>query len=296
MAPQEPDPAAEGVERTARLRAGRKNSVPPATSSSQKHPRKLSQEPPTTSEVGPGIATKSSKPPRFSMKDMKKRKARSGTWSKELIHKIVQQKNKLHKLQVKSSKQAQLPQATERPLAATKEGRLREYDYVSDSDEEGAECSKPRGRKKRGTGFLGRSKYSFSKKRLGEVREPERKTQPGATAGKGTVRKGRHRRRGVSRVRRMLRRRIVLSEPEGGAATHLLAATTACPERWAQAHPVLVGLVTRVAPRGGGARAAQPLCQGLPSALPRTAAQRRARRAKRTLPGGAGDLAQPNLC
>ncbi|NXC76606.1 ZN469 protein, partial [Anhinga anhinga] len=111
LAAQEPDPGAAGAERTARLRAGRKNSIPPATTSSkstssQKHPRKLSQEPPTKSEVGPGVATKSSKPPRFSMKEMKKRKPRSGTWSKELIHKIVQQKNKLHKLQVKSSKQA----------------------------------------------------------------------------------------------------------------------------------------------------------------------------------------------
>uniref|UniRef100_A0A803V6J1 Zinc finger protein ZFPM1 n=1 Tax=Ficedula albicollis TaxID=59894 RepID=A0A803V6J1_FICAL len=163
VAPQEPDPAAEGAERTARLRAGRKNSIPPATACSQKHPRKLS---PTKSEVGPGNAAKSPKPPRFSMKDVKKRKPRSGTWSKELIHKIVQQKNKLHKLQVKSSKRAQLPQATERPLAASTEGGLREYDYVSDSDEEGAECSKPRGRRKRGTGFMGRSKYGF-KKRLG---------------------------------------------------------------------------------------------------------------------------------
>ncbi|NWU05195.1 ZN469 protein, partial [Cephalopterus ornatus] len=111
LAAQEPDPGAEGVERTARLRAGRKNSIPPATTSSkstssQKHPRKLSQEPPAKNEVGPGIAPKSSRPPRFSMKDVKKRKPRSGTWSKELIHKIVQQKNKLHKLQVKSSKKA----------------------------------------------------------------------------------------------------------------------------------------------------------------------------------------------
>ncbi|NXC34005.1 ZN469 protein, partial [Campylorhamphus procurvoides] len=108
---QEPNHGAEEVERTARLRAGRKNSIPSATTSSkstssQKHLRKLSQEPPAKGEGGPGIATKSSKPPRFSMKDMKKRKPRSGTWSKELIHKIVQQKNKLHKLQVKSSKQA----------------------------------------------------------------------------------------------------------------------------------------------------------------------------------------------
>ncbi|NXN56391.1 ZN469 protein, partial [Rynchops niger] len=111
LAAQEPDPEAAGAERTARLRAGRKNSIPLVTTpskstSSQKHPRKLSQEPPTKSEVGPGVATKSSKPPRFSMKEMKKRKPRSGTWSKELIHKIVQQKNKLHKLQVKSSKEA----------------------------------------------------------------------------------------------------------------------------------------------------------------------------------------------
>ncbi|NXJ89555.1 ZN469 protein, partial [Corythaixoides concolor] len=111
LAAQEPDLGAAGAERVARLRAGRKNSIPPTTTSSksapsQKHPRKLSQEPPMKSEVEPGIATKSSKPPRFSMKEMKKRKPRSGTWSKELIHKIVQQKNKLHKLQVKSSKQA----------------------------------------------------------------------------------------------------------------------------------------------------------------------------------------------
>ncbi|NXN27728.1 ZN469 protein, partial [Nycticryphes semicollaris] len=111
LAAQELDPGAAGAERTARLRAGRKNSIPPVTTcskstSSQKHTRKLSHEPPTKSEVGPGIAPKSSKPPRFSMKEMKKRKPRSGTWSKELIHKIVQQKNKLHKLQVKSSKQA----------------------------------------------------------------------------------------------------------------------------------------------------------------------------------------------
>ncbi|KAM4894680.1 zinc finger protein 469 [Sylvia borin] len=167
VAPQEPDPTAEGAERTARLRAGRKNSIPPASTSGQKHPRKPSQDPLMKNEVGPGTATKSSKPPRFSMKDVKKRKPRSGTWSKELIHKIVQQKNKLHKLQVKSSKQTQLPQAPPRPLAAAKEGGLREYDYVSDSDEEGAECSKARGRRKRGTGFMARSKYSFSRKRLG---------------------------------------------------------------------------------------------------------------------------------
>ncbi|PKU39099.1 zinc finger protein hypothetical protein [Limosa lapponica baueri] len=180
FAAQELDPGATGAERTARLRVGRKNSVPPVTTSSkstssQKHARKLSQEPPMKSEVGQGIATKSSKPPRFSMKEMKKRKPRSGTWSKELIHKIVQQKNKLHKLQVKSSKQAQFPQAAERLMPAAKEGRFEEYDYVSDSDDDGAECSKPRGRKKQGTGFVRRTKYSFSKKRPGRSERTKEK-------------------------------------------------------------------------------------------------------------------------
>ncbi|NWV72536.1 ZN469 protein, partial [Malurus elegans] len=133
VAPQEPEPAAEGAERTARLRAGRKNSIPSATTSSQKHPRKPSQEPPMKTEVGPGIAAKSSKPPRFSMKDVKKRKARSGTWSKELIHKIVQQKNKLHKLQVKSSKQAQ-----KRP-GRSERAREKEPDWKRDSEKREAQ-------------------------------------------------------------------------------------------------------------------------------------------------------------
>ncbi|XP_040427435.1 zinc finger protein 469 [Cygnus olor] len=162
------EPAAE--ERTARLRVGRKNSVPPVSSrsaSGQKQPKKLNQEPQTKSEAGPGAATKSSKPPRFSMKEGKKRKPRSGTWSKELIHKIVQQKNKLHQLHAKSSKQAQLPLHNERLETPTQEGRLQEYEYVSDSEDEGAACSKLRGRRKRGATFIGRAKYSFSKKRPG---------------------------------------------------------------------------------------------------------------------------------
>ncbi|NWW36432.1 ZN469 protein, partial [Panurus biarmicus] len=138
VAPQEPDPAAVGAERTARLRAGRKNSIPPATTSGQKHARKASQDPLMKGEVGPGIATKSSKPPRFSMKDMKKRKPRSGTWSKELIHKIVQQKNKLHKLQVKSSKQAH-----KKRLGRSERARERDpawsYSQKRDSQKRGAQ-------------------------------------------------------------------------------------------------------------------------------------------------------------
>ncbi|XP_065601422.1 zinc finger protein 469 [Cyrtonyx montezumae] len=144
-------------ERTARPRVGRKNSLPPASSrpaSSQKQPKKLNQEP-------QGASSKSPKPPRFSMKEVKKRKARSGTWSKELIHKIVQQKNKLHQLHTKSSK---LPTLAGRPAPGAQEGRLQEYEYISDSEEEGAACSKLRGRRKRGAAFMGRAKYGFSKK------------------------------------------------------------------------------------------------------------------------------------
>ncbi|NWZ28292.1 ZN469 protein, partial [Asarcornis scutulata] len=162
------EPAAE--ERTARLRVGRKNSVPPVSSrsaSGQKQPKKLSQEPQMKSEAGQGAAARSSKPPRFSMKEGKKRKPRSGTWSKELIHKIVQQKNKLHQLHAKSSKQAQPPLHHERLEPPSQEGRLQEYDYVSDSEDEGAACSRLRGRRKRGAAFMGRAKYSFSKKRPG---------------------------------------------------------------------------------------------------------------------------------
>lgn len=144
-------------EKTARPRVGRKNSIPPASSrpaSSQKQPKKLNQEP-------QGASTKSPKPPRFSMKEVKKRKARSGTWSKELIHKIVQQKNKLHQLHTKSSK---LPTLAGRPAPGTQEGWFQEYEYMSDSEEEGAACSKLCGRRKRGAPFMGRAKYGFSKK------------------------------------------------------------------------------------------------------------------------------------
>ncbi|XP_062442737.1 zinc finger protein 469 [Rhea pennata] len=172
----------QGPDKAARLRIGRKNSsssIPPAavakSTSNQKQPRKVSQETHTKNEVGPGVATKSSKPPRFSMKDIKKRKPRSGTWSKELIHKIVQQKNKFHKLHVKSNKHMQFSLVTERLMPAAKEGKFQEYDYISDSDDEGAECTKLHGRKRRGAGFIGRSKYSFSKKRPGRSERTKEK-------------------------------------------------------------------------------------------------------------------------
>ncbi|XP_010224902.1 PREDICTED: zinc finger protein 469, partial [Tinamus guttatus] len=165
----------ERPDKTARLRVGRKNSSGCIPASNQKQPRKAGQETHAKSDVGPSVATKSSKPPRFSMKDMKKRKARSGTWSKELIHKIVQQKNKFHKLHVKSNKHMQFSLVTERLTPAAKEEKFQEYDYISDSDDDGAECTKLHGRKRRGAGFIGRSKYSFSKKRPGRSERAKEK-------------------------------------------------------------------------------------------------------------------------
>ncbi|NXM83758.1 ZN469 protein, partial [Oenanthe oenanthe] len=134
------DPAAEGAERTARPRAGRKNSIPPATPCSQKHPRKLS---PMQGEAGPGSATRSPKPPRFSIKDVKKRKPRSGTWSKELIHKIVQQKNKLHKLQYSFSKKrlGRSERAREKDPAWSYSREREEGDVPSREDAEKEDCA-----------------------------------------------------------------------------------------------------------------------------------------------------------
>ena len=70
------------------------------------------------------------------MKEGKRRKAGGGTWSKELIHKIVQQKNKPHKLHVKGTKNLQFSLVTERLTQAVQSPKFGEYDYVSDSDEE----------------------------------------------------------------------------------------------------------------------------------------------------------------
>ncbi|XP_051975328.1 zinc finger protein 469-like [Xyrauchen texanus] len=66
----------------------------------------------------------------------KRKKTIGGSWSKELIHKIVQQKNKLHKLHVKGTKNMQFSLVMERVTPAVQNPTFREYDYVSDSDED----------------------------------------------------------------------------------------------------------------------------------------------------------------
>ncbi|XP_019391556.1 PREDICTED: zinc finger protein 469 [Crocodylus porosus] len=200
--------------KSAKLRAGRKGSTESAAPAAVPKPgaekkpcRNATRDPRARSDArpsapSPAAASKSAKPPRFSMKDGKKRKLRSGTWSKELIHKIVQQKNKLHKLHVKSNANMQFSLVTERLLPAPHDGQFGEYDYISDSEDDGADYAALPGRRKPGSGFNGRPKRSFSQRRSGKEKEPawlhsqkrgsqEQRRAPGSEAGKkdeGTAR------------------------------------------------------------------------------------------------------------
>lgn len=74
--------------------------------------------------------------PRTAPKEGKRKGTGGGTWSKELIHKIVQQKNKLHKLHVKGTKNLQFSLVMERLTPTVQNPAFGEYDYVSDSDDE----------------------------------------------------------------------------------------------------------------------------------------------------------------
>ncbi|XP_070828028.1 zinc finger protein 469 [Chaetodon trifascialis] len=73
---------------------------------------------------------------RAAVKESKRKSTGGGTWSKELIHKIVQQKNKLHKLHVKGTKNLQFSLVMERLTPTVQNPAFGEYDYVSDSDDE----------------------------------------------------------------------------------------------------------------------------------------------------------------
>ncbi|XP_074533398.1 zinc finger protein 469 [Halichoeres trimaculatus] len=73
---------------------------------------------------------------RTSVKESKRKSTGGGTWSKELIHKIVQQKNKLHKLHVKGTKNLQFSLVMERLTPTVQNPAFGEYDYVSDTDDE----------------------------------------------------------------------------------------------------------------------------------------------------------------
>ncbi|XP_045060935.1 uncharacterized protein LOC123481363 [Coregonus clupeaformis] len=86
----------------------------------------------TSSQVS--SANRSSPTQRIAARESKRK--RTGTWSKELIHKIVQQKNKLNKLHVKGTKNLQFSLVMERLTPTVPNPMFGEYDYVSDSDDE----------------------------------------------------------------------------------------------------------------------------------------------------------------
>nr|XP_023418200.1 zinc finger protein 469 [Cavia porcellus] len=134
--------------------------------------RSTHQPPPYPQDLLPSAETRSAKrlrlPPR---RDPKKRRARrGGSWSKELIHKIVLQKNKLHRAQVPS----RAPQ-----------GRLGDNDQASESEEEGPG---PRGPGLRGRSHRGRRQRRLSRKMkeadLG--RGPSKVGRPGPGEQKGS--------------------------------------------------------------------------------------------------------------
>ncbi|XP_066524909.1 zinc finger protein 469 [Hoplias malabaricus] len=112
-------------------------------------------------------ATRSPTSQRPAVRDGKRKRASGGSWSKELIHKIVQQKNKLHKLHVKGTKNMQFSLVMERVTPTVQNPTFREYDYVSDSDED---CEPV---KIASQGHLSQSircKYTYTKECKGRIR------------------------------------------------------------------------------------------------------------------------------
>ncbi|XP_026542070.1 zinc finger protein 469 [Notechis scutatus] len=103
----------------------------------------------------------------LSKKGAKKRKPRSGSWSKELIQKIVQQKNKFHKLHSQNSKAVSLSLFTNRLLPETKDNKFGEYEYMSESDDERVEYAKRHCRRKLGSRFSGQLRSGLSRRTQG---------------------------------------------------------------------------------------------------------------------------------
>ncbi|KAJ7311880.1 hypothetical protein JRQ81_006196 [Phrynocephalus forsythii] len=104
------------------------------------------------------------------VKGATKQQPRSGTWSKELIHKIVQQKNKLHKAVTQGSKATPFPSlAGGRLVPKMKDSPFGEYDYISESDEERVEYAKRHCRRKLGARLSGRLRGSFGRRRPGRT-------------------------------------------------------------------------------------------------------------------------------
>lgn len=102
-----------------------------------KLPQRVKSFQDTSALQGSTCSQASASPPlRTAVKESKRKNSGGGTWSKELIHKIVQQKNKLHKLHVKGSKNLQFSLVMARLTPTVQNPAFGEYDYVSDTDDE----------------------------------------------------------------------------------------------------------------------------------------------------------------
>ncbi|XP_047567678.1 zinc finger protein 469 [Lutra lutra] len=131
--------------RAARLRPRRKGHGAEAPPS---RPRDLRTQAPRSpadpSRRALPVETRSSSRLRLSPgKGSRRRKPRAGTWNKELIHKIVQQKNKAQGRSRQRCPGGRFPPAPARQAPSSAEQGLRELTCVSESEEE--DGSRPRG-------------------------------------------------------------------------------------------------------------------------------------------------------
>ncbi|XP_017655477.1 zinc finger protein 469 [Nannospalax galili] len=130
---------------TRRGRADTDESIPRATSTETRSSKRL--------RLTPG-------------KDPRRRRTPGGSWNKELIHKIVQQKNRRYRRQTPRSQVLHNPLLTARPPSA-QEIRLKGRGCVSESEEEdGAQQQGPGD-----PGSQGRSRYSRQRWRRGRKRK-----------------------------------------------------------------------------------------------------------------------------
>lgn len=182
-----PEPSVFGAAEdgtSAQQKAGKKNSSGPflptkqgsQTMSDSRQTKNVSCASPR-SERKPGGTHSTAESTTLSKKDAKKRKPRSGSWSKELIHKIVQQKNKFHKLHSQNSKAVSLSLLTNRLLPEPKDNKFGEYEYMSESDDERVEYAKRHCRRKLGSRFSGRLRSGLSRRNQGRGGR-EKETEP----------------------------------------------------------------------------------------------------------------------
>ncbi|KAF5903901.1 zinc finger protein, partial [Clarias magur] len=120
-------------------------------------------------------ATRSSPTQKSVVKERKRKRISGGSWSKELIHKIVQQKNKLHKLHVKGTKNMQFSLVMERLTPTVQKPTFREYDYISDSDED---CEPVKIASQGRLSQSIRCKYTYTKECKGRIRADKNRESP----------------------------------------------------------------------------------------------------------------------